>query len=339
MNLSIIVPVYNAEKYVEACVRSIANEDFQQENMIQQGIELLLLDDGSSDQSLAICNSLSREIKGIKVLHHVNRGVSYTRNRGLREALGKYVMFVDADDVMCAGWYRCVQRELESENDVIYFSGNVSNIHPNKESIVDSIFGIRSSENLGMMTSPCSKLYRRSFLLNWKILFDEAMINGEDAIFNLQVIVNAKQYTFVKKSIYLYRIHAESSTKKYNKKFYVSNLKYFEMATRILDKIDYISAEKKMLYLGHSFYYSIYLLLFLINTISNSQERKKELVLFKTNEMKQMYVKYKNHKDRKLYNVFAFLVMHKLPGIAMEGVKVINIIRKIVKKQMFWEEI
>ena len=91
--VSIIIPVYNAKAHLEACVQSILDQSYQQ-------FELLLIDDGSSDGSSGLCDELSQKSEKIRVIYKENGGVSTARNRGLEEARGEFIIFVDCDDVI-----------------------------------------------------------------------------------------------------------------------------------------------------------------------------------------------------------------------------------------------
>ena len=111
MKLSIVIPIYNAEKYIEECLASILPE-------MDDEIELLLIDDGSTDSSYNVIQRYEKS--NIRILHHENHGVSYTRNRGIAEAAGTYIMFVDADDRLSPGWSKVVLKECARKADVIY---------------------------------------------------------------------------------------------------------------------------------------------------------------------------------------------------------------------------
>ena len=89
--ISVIVPVYNAEKYIKQTVEAIQNQDYQE-------LEILLINDGSKDNSLRICQEIARADDRVRVFDQTNCGVSKTRNRGLLEARGEYIAFADADD-------------------------------------------------------------------------------------------------------------------------------------------------------------------------------------------------------------------------------------------------
>ena len=89
--ISIIVPVYNVEKYLDKCIDSIINQTYK-------NIEIILIDDGSTDQSSAICDKYSKLDKSIKVIHKKNGGISDARNEGTKITTGSYLMFIDSDD-------------------------------------------------------------------------------------------------------------------------------------------------------------------------------------------------------------------------------------------------
>ena len=89
--VSIIIPVYNTGKYLEECMKSVLSQTYKE-------IEIILIDDGSTDQSPQICDQYQKEYERVKVIHQPNQGLSAARNRGIEQANGKYLMFVDSDD-------------------------------------------------------------------------------------------------------------------------------------------------------------------------------------------------------------------------------------------------
>ena len=107
--VSVIVPVYNTEKYLAQCVDSILAQTLRD-------IEVILVDDGSTDNSPAICDSYKSRDERIKVIHQQNKGLSAARNAGIRIASGKYIAFVDSDDFVDCKMYECMLHLAESEN-------------------------------------------------------------------------------------------------------------------------------------------------------------------------------------------------------------------------------
>lgn len=114
---SIIVPVYNVQNYLAACVKSVAEQPGPRD------WECILVDDGSTDTSGQICDVLAAEIPGLRVLHQQNGGVSHTRNSGLQAAAGDWVLFLDGDDVMAPGLLETLRRELAAHSDFNWFIG------------------------------------------------------------------------------------------------------------------------------------------------------------------------------------------------------------------------
>lgn len=110
--VSIIVPVYNCEKYILRCVNSLLNQTYK-------NTEILLIDDGSTDNSLEICNYLSKENANVHVFHKINEGLSATRNFGIEKAKGDYIGFVDSDDYVSIDFYERLVELLENHEDSI----------------------------------------------------------------------------------------------------------------------------------------------------------------------------------------------------------------------------
>lgn len=107
--ISVIIPVYNASDFIETCVRSVLNQSYTQ-------LEVILVDDGSKDNSLAVCQNLASNDSRIHVVHQENRGVSAARNTGLTHATGEYISFVDADDYLAADFFQRLLKDAEEHN-------------------------------------------------------------------------------------------------------------------------------------------------------------------------------------------------------------------------------
>ena len=110
--ISVIVPVYNTEKYLHRCIDSILTQ-------IYTDFELLLINDGSTDSSGTICDENAMRDSRVRVFHKENGGVSSARNRGLREANGKYIMFADSDDTFYPNSLLDIQQLIEEDNDLV----------------------------------------------------------------------------------------------------------------------------------------------------------------------------------------------------------------------------
>ena len=215
--ISIIIPVYNASPYLEKCVKSIQKQTIYD-------WELILVDDGSKDDSGEICDRLAAEDMRIRVVHQKNRGVSAARNAGLNMARGEYVMFVDSDDWTEPDLCETLLSYIKDSDVVIcgyyfiYSQGNVKNVFSGDrvQGTVRTILYQYFDELYpkGLLNSPCSKLYKKSLLK--KQMFHSDVALGEDLLFNLEYFAKCHTITVLPYAGYNYNCMNESSaTKKF----------------------------------------------------------------------------------------------------------------------------
>ena len=179
--VSIIVPVYNAKKYLSRCIDSILGQSFT-------NFELLLLNDGSQDNSGKICDGYAANDNRVRVFHKENGGVSAARNYGLDNATGKYVCFVDADDWVDKDYLKQLLPNAEEEMVVcsIGYEGNtnknlcISNKKRNKKCIESTLH--QMIDHMAIC-SPCCKIMRRDIIERDQIRFDTDVSAGEDMLF------------------------------------------------------------------------------------------------------------------------------------------------------------
>lgn len=180
---SIIVPVYNVEKYLNRCIDSILSQAFKD-------FEVLLIDDGSKDKSGVICDEYAKKDNRVRVFHKGNGGVSSARNVGLDEAEGEWVCFVDSDDYLLPTALLNIQNALNKVDAVLYLFDYQQNDTlcrlPFGEEISKEEF-IKAVLTYKLQTSPWAKIYRRS-LLNG-IQFNKDLVIGEDLLFNFEYIM------------------------------------------------------------------------------------------------------------------------------------------------------
>ena len=263
--LSVIVPAYNASSYIRACLDSILMP------ATGDSLEVLVIDDGSRDETLSICRGI--EDGRLSVHHQKNGGVSSARNSGLQFSQGEFVMFVDADDVLADGWWEEVRQHLSPEEDIVFFSARASHGVYSTREMVESIIGINPAEGLRWITSPFSKIYRRTFLSMRNISFDLGVINGEDALFNLKSVLLADNIRFMQGSIYRYRIHSSSATYSYDYRFVNSNERYLVLLSSLLSDNGFAPEEIRE-YVRYSFCSSIEILALRIARVGDRRARK-----------------------------------------------------------------
>lgn len=226
--LSIIIPVYNSEKEITKCLESILKDNVSFE------YEIILVNDGSTDNSLNILEFFNSNYENIKVFNQKNGGVSTARNLGLSKASGEWIMFADSDDFFSEGWSIVVEKYLKSDNEFIIFSNN-SYYGIDKSKIIQMITGVGTSQ---YMACVWSKMYRAHIIKSYNIKFQHGIINGEDALFNLEYYLKCKNIQFVKKNIYNYYINNLSVTNSFNSKFLESDILYQDRLQKILEPLE-----------------------------------------------------------------------------------------------------
>lgn len=203
--VSVIVPVYNSEAFLKYAVESILNQTYE-------NLEILLVDDGSTDESGVICDTYALRDGRIQSFHNTNRGVSYTRNYGLERAHGEYVQFVDADDKIPENFVEVLVKSIIKENSDVAFCG-VARIYEDSESMNRLENRVYSTERYlkalyeGRIstTSSCVGLYKMKIIHDNRIKFPVELCCGEDAVFVLEYVKHAQKISSVKDTVYIYR--------------------------------------------------------------------------------------------------------------------------------------
>lgn len=206
IDISIIVPVYNSATTLHACIESIISQDFNH-------WELLLVDDGSSDDSLTICQQYSTSDDRIKSFSQEHKGVSAARNLALKEAQGNYVCFVDADDViefdylstlysfhnydMVIGGYfvDCYDTDYKLTNRTPHLPYSITLTNITDRSILTPLF------MNGMIHINCNKLLNLEIIRNYKLYYKNYPVN-EDYLFMVQYLMHAQSIATIQKPIY-----------------------------------------------------------------------------------------------------------------------------------------
>lgn len=211
MKLSIIIPVYNVEKWLERCVRSVENQDLPSSEY-----EVILVNDGSKDNSGQIASKLSEEYDNIVVINKNNGGQSSARNEGMRIARGEYFMFVDSDDYIYPNVIgSLISVSLENKLDVCHFSFNVEDID-GKTSISKSPFPyevVLSGKDVygyHVIGSVWANLISASLIKCHNLSFFEGVIH-EDVEFNTRLFCYVNRIMFVDKCVYHYCFNPQSS--------------------------------------------------------------------------------------------------------------------------------
>ena len=208
--VSIIVPVYNQELYIKECIDSILSQTYN-------NFELILVDNGSSDESINICEKYAKIDKRIKVIKEAKRGVSSARNAGLKNATGKYIAFTDADDTIeCAYLKELVSAAIPGIMPVCKMAKKYRDqtIYPKTtKKNNNSIEKYKSIETPGIEGYVWNRLFDAEIIKKHNIKFDEKAYLEEDTLFTIQYIKYISKIRIINEPLYNYRMRAGSAAR------------------------------------------------------------------------------------------------------------------------------
>lgn len=193
MKYSVIIPVYNAEKTLDRCLLSLLNQRYDD-------FEIILVNDGSVDDSLKICQQYCQRYNNITLINQANQGVSVARNNGIVASKGEYISFVDSDDYVTENYFECIDSILAKDNyDFVIFSYAVKTndtikaiSYENYSSMNhdDVIYKVRDTLCNKMINSPATKLYKSQLIKNNAVCFTLGSSISEDRAFNIKYALN-----------------------------------------------------------------------------------------------------------------------------------------------------
>lgn len=198
MKLSIIVPCYNVEEYVEKCIVSLENQ-----NIPEDDYEILAYNDESKDNTLDILNRLAKTYSNVKVASHKNKGLSGTRNRGIREAKGEFLWFVDSDDWITENCLKSILSSVGQETEIMVFKGFIpeGGRTENRQCYKSSVVDKEGLFKTGFADAAQFYIFRRSFLIANDCFFKEG-IKHEDTLFTPITLDKASKFAFYRTPVY-----------------------------------------------------------------------------------------------------------------------------------------
>ena len=244
--ISVIIPVYNVEKYLDQCIKSVIDQSYT-------NFECILINDGSTDYSGEICEHWATQDKRIKVIHQKNQGVSEARNKGIEISQGEYIVFIDSDDWVEINYLNDLMVDDSSD----YVVSGLINEHYNKTEIIcpteKQIISI-SAEDINnfaaifdsfLLFGPVVKRYKRSIINQNNIRFNTNISYGEDLIFNFEYLNYCNLINVINIANYHYRKYETNtlSTKPINNYFEINYnqwnflYKFFESRNMLISPI------------------------------------------------------------------------------------------------------
>lgn len=213
---SVVIPVYNAERYLESCIHSVMEQNSS------SACEIILVDDGSSDRSPQICDGFAQQFPFVKVIHQVNQGVSAARNAGIAAATGTYVLFLDGDDCWEAHLLKTLDVVLPQHPDLIEFGYRTFGSLQTQTTVLPAVsasdktgmeyFDAHKAINTMPMASSCTAAFKRQLLEENNVRFPTGVSYGEDFTFHMHCLKYAKSVVSILQPLYLYRMNEQSAT-------------------------------------------------------------------------------------------------------------------------------
>lgn len=249
--ITIIIPVYNASKYLDECLNSVSAQTFAD-------WECILINDGSTDNSGAICDKWAATDCRFKVVHQANVGVSAARNKGIELAKGEYIAFIDSDDWVDNNYLGLLQdaynksyadlcivglQQHSSNGKIIKYSPNTCDTFRIEEDSNDILVDLVKQY---LLFGPVSKLYSKYLLFKYNIRFDKTISYGEDLVFNFEYLERTRTISCVISSPYHYRVYVDNSlSKKIRNNQFSIDYQQWKIVSDFFKKRNYVSQYAK----------------------------------------------------------------------------------------------
>lgn len=322
IKISIVVAIYNIEKYLPRCLNSIVNQSYK-------NLEIILIDDGSMDNSSSICDAFSRNDKRIKVIHKQNEGLGFARNTGLDIATGDYIAFFDGDDYIDLELAsKCVEIIEKYSPDIIDFdnydvdsNGNViegasrvkyGDVLIQKEGIDELVSNIiyNYKNKFRLHNSAWNKLYKLSTLKNNKFKYvSEREFISEDYYSNLILYKIVDTYYLMKDKLYYYCSNASSLSRSFKQDRFEKNVYQYDESVKLAKKLGYSEEVINKIYLTIFFNILGHFKNIFENIEIDDKEKKKKVIGMLTSDF--LTNGYKETKKLKIpfkFRSFFFLI-------------------------------
>lgn len=309
--ISIIIPVYNVEKYMNECINSVLSQSFQD-------IEIILINDGSKDSSGEICNNYKATDPRIHVIHKKNGGASSARNAGIKFSNGKYLMFLDSDDywnsesllsnliesiekynpdILMFGYTLYSEYTKKYGPQIYNFDTALVNNAPFEKAFKYLVSSANYSVHAGL------KLIRASIIKENKILFKEGIV-GEDIDWMANLILHTESVAAINEHSYIYRRRPGSVTNTMTYKNYNDLYRIIKKWTNYINQIE-VNAKFKYYYLGY-FTFQYYILMGLTWNLKGKTRQEHLRKIKKLKWLTKYSVNNKTKKARLIYKIFGF---------------------------------
>lgn len=324
IKVSIVIPVYNVEKYVRRCLDSVVNQTLKE-------IEIIVVNDGSLDNSLKICEEYQRRDKRIKLYSKKNTGLGLTRNYGLEKANGEFVAFLDSDDYVDLDYYeKLYNKSINNNLDVCYSNcknlddkGMINNSKRykfksdviNSDDVLDVMLKKIYISGKKIPMSSCMALFRKKIIDKYKLKFEsERKYISEDYLFTIDFIHYSERVSYENSVSYYYCYNGSSLTRSYKENRFEMSKIFIDEMKRKLKKYNLLKKYEKDV----NSLQILYARVSIIQAVKNSGKSKEEILCFIENVINdknvRAAVKNKKMEDLKKF-VFDMLILLRLKKV------------------------
>ncbi len=299
--ISVIIPIYNSSKYLKICLNSIINQTYK-------NLEIILIDDGSNDNSLEICKEFEKEDHRIKLIHQSNKGVSNVRNLGLSISTGDYLSFIDSDDYLEKECYEVCMESIKTNNceicsfAILFEDKNGKQIYSSEGIKVSGILKnskecLEETKNEPIKWRCCNKIIKRELIQSENIKFSTSTEQGEDGLFILNLLNsnNNIKMSYIDKALYHYVQHLSSSSHQISKYKKVNWIDTLEEYIKIYEKNGVYCDDLKIQYMKN-----------LMELKKSSKEFRKRKMLYNLYK-KNIILRKLNFKNKIKFLILKFL--------------------------------
>lgn len=325
--VTVVLPVYNVEKYLERCLKSIANQTYR-------NLEIIIVDDGSTDRCPEICDEWEKKDNRIKVVHKENAGLGFARNTGIENATGEYICFFDSDDYIDLNTIEKIYELAEKEKaDIVTFGfcnvnkdGTVGKVNipcPKKllyegneiqEEFLPDLIGPDTStgEYTNLWMSVCGAFYSMQLIkkIEWRLVSEREIIS-EDIYSLLLLYKHVNRVSVLQEALYFYCENSTSLTHTYRKDRYEKIKHFYKECLKVCQKLEYGDAVRKRLmypYLSNT----IAAMKMIVSVECSNKEKKLNLQEIIDDETLQSVLeKFQLKKEVKTRKIFLYLIKHK----------------------------
>ena len=337
--ISIIIPVYNASKYIDKCLKSIIEQTYKT-------LEIIVIDDGSTDNSTNIIKKFFENDERIRLIQKKNSGVSDSRNVGIDNSHGKWICFVDSDDYIEKDYIEQLYNyAIKSKVDIVYsgireINGTEVILKTNSCgikmlekrdikklmcSLIDNCSLENSNINLQVLGYPVGKLFKKSIVKD--IRFERKISIREDALFNMDILDNVQKILLIEYAGYNYIIHSSSAMGRFHSNYDKEVFSYLE---KCKVRCESYNLGEQSYNIAVLYAYMMWIKLFLMHRNSNIDKRERKKILKKSFNNQVWYDAFYNVDENKLK--FQYKLLQKLYiNKSYKGIQLLYLISRLRK--------